>query len=59
MQSAEVSVTNDDPIPAITITGAQQVNEGASGTTDYDFTVNLTQTSADDIVVNFALGSSN
>ena len=57
MQSAEVEVTNDDPIPAITITGAQRVNEGASGTTDYDFTVNLTQTSADDIVVNFALGS--
>ena len=45
---AEVTVTNDDPIPAITISGANQVGEGDSGTTDYDFTVNLTQSSAED-----------
>ena len=44
-------------MPTVSIAGPANVAEGDSGTiTDYDFAVNLSNASSEEIVVNFTVG---
>src|SRR5690606_39798813 len=51
------TIVNDDPIPTVTIdAGTLSVshNEGNSGTTAYDFIVNLSNPSTEDITIHYS-----
>jgi Tol biopolymer transport system component len=47
------TIRNDDPLPTLTITGAADIVEGQSGTTDYVFNVTLNEATSQPVTVDY------
>ncbi|BAU12161.1 hypothetical protein LEP3755_26900 [Leptolyngbya sp. NIES-3755] len=53
--TAIATITNDDTVPTVTISGATSINEGDTGSQDYVFTVSLSEVSSTEVEVDYVI----